>query len=150
MTLRRPRSFVLLLPLIGVAVYTAAAPPRPAGPTPAEAAFLRENDVAMNRMMSAMQVHPTGTGNVDRDFADMMIPHHQGGIDMARALLRYGKDERMKALAREIIAKQEQEIARMHQLAGASAGTAPGHPMSMPMSMPMPPAARAGHAAPPS
>lgn len=134
MTLRRLRPAALLLPLIGLAVGTGAAPPRPAGPTPAEAAFLRENDAAMNRMMSAMQGHPTG--DVDRDFADMMIPHHQGGIDMARALLRYGKNERMKTLAREIIAKQEQEIALMHRLAGTTAkASGPNRPMSMPMAM---------------
>jgi hypothetical protein len=44
----------------------------------------------------------------------MMIPHHQGAIDMAEAELRYGHDERLRRLAQEIIVSQTQEIAVMH------------------------------------
>lgn len=58
------------------------------------------------------------TGNPDRDFARMMIPHHQGAIDMALAELRYGKDERLRRLAQEIIVEQQQEIAVMHLALG--------------------------------
>src|ERR1700752_5153187 len=39
------------------------------------------------------------TGEPDHDFVTMMIPHHQGAIDMAKALLLYGKDEQLKRLA---------------------------------------------------
>lgn len=81
-----------------------------------EAAFLKANAVAMDRMMADMDVPPTG--DVDRDFARMMIPHHQGGIDMAEALLRYGHNEELKALARSIIAVQQKEIALMHRISG--------------------------------
>jgi hypothetical protein len=42
---------------------------------PAEAPHLAENDAAMNKMMSAMVIRPTG--DVDRDFVSMMTPHHQ-------------------------------------------------------------------------
>jgi|ETN07SMinimDraft_1059922.scaffolds.fasta_scaffold253124_1 uncharacterized protein (DUF305 family) len=69
---------------------------------------------AMQRMHDAMIVEPTG--NPDRDFAAMMIPHHQGSVDMARAQLQYGKDERLRRLALEIIIEQEQEIAVMQDL----------------------------------
>ena len=55
------------------------------------------------------------TGNPDRDFAAMMIPHHQGAIDMAQAELRYGHDERLRRLAQEIVVSQAQEIARGDQ-----------------------------------
>jgi len=71
---------------------------------------------ATARMHVAMDV--PFTGNVDRDFARMMIPHHQGAIDMAVAELRYGKDQRLKRLAQEIIIDQQQEIALMHLALG--------------------------------
>jgi uncharacterized protein (DUF305 family) len=58
------------------------------------------------------------SGNPDRDFARMMIPHHQGAIDMAVAEVRHGKDERMKRLAQSIIVDQQSEITLMHQYLG--------------------------------
>ena len=84
--------------------------------------FWKENDQAMNRMMAGMEVKPTG--DVDTDFALMMIPHHQGAIDMAKAQLRFGKNQRLLTLAREIIAKQEQEIAIMRASIGNAAPVA--------------------------
>lgn len=74
-------------------------------------AFLQENSTAMSVMMRAMSVKPSG--NVDRDFAAMMVPHHQGAIDMARAYLRYGHNEQLRRIAQEIIVTQQQEIAVM-------------------------------------
>ena len=53
------------------------------------------------------------TGNPDVDFASGMIPHHQGAIDMANVVLKYGKDPEMKKLAEEIIKAQDTEIAFM-------------------------------------
>src|SRR2546426_8099426 len=67
---------------------------------------------ATARMHAAM--HVPFTGDADRDFARMMIAHHQGAIDMALVELRYGKDERLKRLAHEIIVTQQQEIVVMH------------------------------------
>ena len=58
------------------------------------------------------------SGDADRDFARMMIPHHQGAIDMAIAELRYGKDKRLMRLAQGIIVEQQQEIAVMHLALG--------------------------------
>jgi hypothetical protein len=71
---------------------------------------------AVARMHFAMDV--PFSGDADRDFARMMIPHHQGAIDMALAELRYGKDERLKRLAQEIVVDQQQEITVMHLALG--------------------------------
>ena len=67
---------------------------------------------AMSAMRAGMQNAPH-TGDPDRDFVTMMIPHHQGAIDMAKALLLYGDDEQLRRLAQEIIADQESEIQLM-------------------------------------
>lgn len=77
-----------------------------------EQSFLSENDAAMRKMMADMMIKPTG--DVDRDFVAMMVPHHQGAVDMAKAELKYGRNERLRRLAREIVAKQQQEIIIMH------------------------------------
>lgn len=82
----------------------------------AETPFLSENDAAMTRMMADMSVKPTG--DVDHDFVEMMIPHHQGAIDMAKTLLKYGKNEQLRRLAQEIIVTQQQEIAAMRLALG--------------------------------
>jgi len=81
-----------------------------------EAPFLAENDAAMNRMMNDMAVKPTG--DVDRDFVAMMVPHHQGAIDMAMAVLRHGHNEQLRRLAQEIIVTQQEEIAAMRLAVG--------------------------------
>ncbi|MDE1993273.1 MAG: DUF305 domain-containing protein [Rhizobiaceae bacterium] len=82
----------------------------------AEAPYLSENDAAMTKMMNDMAVKPTG--DVDRDFVEMMIPHHQGAIEMAQAYLRYGSNEQLKRIAQEIIVDQQQEIAAMRLALG--------------------------------
>jgi len=76
-----------------------------------EAPFFAANDAAMREMLAAMTVRPSG--DVDRDFVDMMVAHHQGAMAMARAQLRWGSGERLHRLAREMIITQEQEIAEM-------------------------------------
>ena len=74
----------------------------------------------MNEAISRMHadMHVPYTGDADRDFARMMIPHHQGAVDMALVELRYGKDARLRRLAQEIIVTQQQEIAVMHLALG--------------------------------
>src|SRR6201999_147835 len=80
------------------------------------APFLSENSAAMDRMMMGMNVSPSG--DVDADFAAMMIPHHQGAIDMALAELRHGHNEQLRRIAQEIIVDQQQEIAAMQMALG--------------------------------
>lgn len=99
-----------MLALAGLAVV-ATASAFSAAREPNATAFAAENDAAMARMMKGM--HVRSSGNVDRDFAVMMIAHHQGAIDMALAQLRHGKNERLRRLANEIVVEQRQEITVM-------------------------------------
>ena len=87
--------------------------------SPEAAAFLAENAQAMERMMELMHAAPTG--DIDKDFVTMMIPHHQGAIDMARAVLRSSRNEAVRRLAQEIIVTQEDEIRAMRLAIGIHA-----------------------------
>jgi hypothetical protein len=79
--------------------------------SPAEAPYLAENVSAMTKMMIDMGITPSG--DVDTDFVAMMVPHHQGAIEMAQAQLRYGRNEPLRRMAQEIIVTQLQEITAM-------------------------------------
>ncbi|MEH2525409.1 MULTISPECIES: CopM family metallochaperone [unclassified Bradyrhizobium] len=80
-------------------------------PKDSDAASTKAYTEAHTKMMQDM--HQTYTGNADIDFMTGMIPHHQGAIDMAKVLLKYGKDAETRKLAEQIIADQEKEIALM-------------------------------------
>jgi uncharacterized protein (DUF305 family) len=75
----------------------------------------------MEKMNQDMKAAPM-TGDADKDFVAMMIPHHQGAIDMAEAELRSGKDPVLRQLAKDIIAAQNKEIADMHAWQAAHQG----------------------------
>jgi uncharacterized protein (DUF305 family) len=105
-----------------------------------EGPFLAENRTAMDRMMADMAVKPSG--DADQDFVAMMIPHHQGAIDMAKAELRYGRNEQLRRIAQEIVVDQQQEIGAMHLALGQPAPVAQAAPTqppgaAKPMAMPM-------------
>ena len=84
--------------------------------TPADKAFTS----AMQTMMRTMHVKPTG--QPDRDFVTMMMPHHRGAVDMARIELQYGKDPELRKLAEDIVKAQEQEIDAMKAWLGRHPG----------------------------
>jgi hypothetical protein len=83
------------------------------------APFYSEMSAVTMRMHAGMDAVPSG--DADRDFMRMMIPHHQGAIDMALVLLKYGRDEKLKRLAQSIIVEQGQEITYMRTLLDPSA-----------------------------
>ena len=85
-----------------------------------ESVFLAEHDAAVAKMTAAMKLQPAG--DVDADFVATMIPHHQGAIEVAQAELRYGRNERLRRIAQEIIATQREQIAAMHLALAPSAG----------------------------
>jgi uncharacterized protein (DUF305 family) len=68
---------------------------------------------SMERMHMAME-SIDASSNSDVDFVRLMIPHHQGAVDMAKAQLLFGKDPQMCRLAQEIITDQQSEIELMN------------------------------------
>lgn len=74
--------------------------------------------VAMNKAMEANEKQMQNmkmTGDADRDFAMMMKIHHEGAVKMARIELQHGKDPKMRAMAKDIIAAQKKEITEFNQ-----------------------------------
>jgi uncharacterized protein (DUF305 family) len=85
--------------------------------------FHSEMSTVNARMHEGMEIAPSG--DADQDFIGMMIPHHQGAIDMALVLLKYGHDERLRRLAQSIIVEQGQEITYMWTLRNAQSTERP-------------------------
>ena len=69
---------------------------------------------SMMQSMKGMESIPM-SGDTDREFAEMMKIHHQGAIDMARIELKDGKDAKLRAMAKQIIAAQQKEIKEFDQ-----------------------------------
>jgi Domain of unknown function (DUF305) len=90
---------------------------------------------SMDKMHMAMAA-VAQSGNSDVDFVRLMIPHHQGAIDMAKIQLLYGKDPQMRRLAQEIITDQQLEIELMQRWLKQRESTQPKDNQ--------PPAAKAG------
>jgi uncharacterized protein (DUF305 family) len=104
-------SFIRSLPLCFVLAGPAFAQmPAMTSQTPADQAMMTGMD-AMNHAMAGAPM----TGDPDQDFVAMMIPHHQGAIDMARVELRYGRDPALRRMATAIVAAQEHEITTMRR-----------------------------------
>ncbi len=82
--------------------------------TAADSSLLSEMTQSMKKMDDDMLAAPM-TGNPDHDMSAMMIPHHQGAIDMAREYLAHGRDPVLRRLAQEMIVTQTQEIDVLHR-----------------------------------
>ncbi|MDF7814864.1 DUF305 domain-containing protein [Hymenobacter sp. YC55] len=77
---------------------------KPADPTdPFTSAMKSSMDVMMKDM-------GTSSGNVDQDYAMLMVPHHQSAVDMAKAELAHGRDTKLKEMAQQMITAQQKEI----------------------------------------
>jgi uncharacterized protein (DUF305 family) len=93
------------------------------------------NELAISNMTREMLVAPTG--DIDRDFAAIMIPQQQAAIDMAQAELKYGHNEEIRRLAQQIVSQREQEISATRRVIGESAPTL-GQPDAVAASSSMP------------
>jgi uncharacterized protein (DUF305 family) len=109
----RAAAGLLSLAFASAAALVAAAPAQDAQ---VRAGYRADIAAAMMAMHTGMQI--PFSGNVDADFVAMMIAHHQGAIDMARAELRFGRNERVRRIAQEIVIEQQQEIAAMRLAIG--------------------------------
>ena len=123
----RPRIYRSIVLAALVVICAPACAAGPASANAEEAPFLSDNEKAMTKMMNDMSIQPTG--DVDRDFVAMMVPHHQGAIDMAQAELRYGHNEQLRRIAQEIVIEQQQEIVAMRLALGQSAPASGSAPM---------------------
>jgi uncharacterized protein (DUF305 family) len=116
----RKTGTVALAVLLVVSVSRAQAPHQheispSQGPSPgiATESFTSAMMQAMEHMHRDMSIVPSG--DPDRDFAAMMIPHHQGAVDMAKVELQFGKNPVLRRLAQGIIVEQLQEIEVMQR-----------------------------------
>lgn len=73
-------------------------------------AFHKEAMAQMNTMKMEMD----HSGSLDKQFVQMMIPHHQGAINMSKAYLKSGAhEEKLKMMANKIVTDQQKEIAEL-------------------------------------
>src|SRR6266511_1647066 len=74
--------------------------------------FGRMMSATMDKMHEEMAASRQ-TGDPDRDFLSMMIPHHAGAVAIARLVLIYDREPLVNQLAEEIIAAHQPNINSM-------------------------------------
>ena len=112
----------LFLPAALVAVLATGAAafahePKPEAMKPMAGHGMASNNAASMQMQKIMmpgkKMPMHMSGNVDKDFASMMIIHHQQAIDMAEIMLKRGSNAELKAMAAKMKTDQQAEIAKM-------------------------------------
>jgi uncharacterized protein (DUF305 family) len=91
-------------------------------------------------------VNQSGADSFDRQFIDMMVPHHEGAVEMAKIALERAEHPEIREMAEAIIRAQDDEISQMKAWRQAWFGSAETPSMS---EMPMVPgmAGHGGHGA---
>ncbi len=69
---------------------------------------------AMNTMMDKMKGIKK-SGDADKDFATMMIPHHENAVMMSQSEISHGKHFELKKMAEKIIKDQNLEIKQFQE-----------------------------------
>ena len=80
-------------------------------PTKKNEGFAKSMEESMMVMMNMPKMDDESASSTDHRFVDMMIPHHQSAVDMAKGFLQYGKDDNLKSMATKIVEDQNMEIA---------------------------------------
>jgi uncharacterized protein (DUF305 family) len=70
---------------------------------------------AINATMMADMHGLSASGDVNRDFIDGMIPHHEAAVAMAKVLLQFSRDPALIKMAQTVISEQTREINVMRQ-----------------------------------
>lgn len=78
-------------------------------PDNSDPSFTMELMEAMQKGSKAADVQLI-TGDIDNDFATLMIGHHQTAIDNASAYLHHGNNAQLKTMANNIVSSQTREI----------------------------------------
>ncbi len=78
-------------------------------------AFNQRAKEDMHKMMKEMK-KTKKSNNVDKDFLNAMIVHHQGAIDASKQILEISNNDKIKHFAQDIISTQQKEIAEFKNL----------------------------------
>lgn len=81
----------------------------------AEEAYLKTYTNIYQTMITAMQDAKL-TGNIDKDFLEEMIPHHEGAIKMSQNIMKYTQNTELKTILQNIITTQQKQLAEMKNL----------------------------------
>ena len=88
-----------------------------------EQQFLFDIDLAVSNISRSMLTMPAD--DIDRDFVNVMVPHHQGTIDMASAEIKYGHNDELRQLARRMVSQQKLEISSLRHALPAGVNLMP-------------------------
>ena len=77
--------------------------------------YLKEYEKIVKEMMCGLE-NLKPTGNVDKDFLQSMIVHHQGAIDMVNSIIKYTDNAEIKKMAEGELQNQQPEIDNMKKL----------------------------------
>lgn len=97
------------------------------GPPPAAVSGAAPTAAAMAGAMARMHEGMAAaalTGDADADFLRLMIPHHEGAVEMAAVVLLRTRDPRVRNLAQSIVTEQRYEIELMRTLLAADPAAA--------------------------
>ena len=87
--------------------------PHPASHPPMSHAHMAKEMRVMNEKMVAAL--GTADAEYEKRFIDMMIPHHQGAVLMAKDALQKATKPELKEMAKKMIQEQEKEIAMLKE-----------------------------------